>query len=470
MLDIMKTENHITELSVENPFTGEEISRLAFSTIDDIPHISATATIGALKCRNYSRAERSRILSAAAHKIELQKEDFTNIIVSESGKTITQARKEVARCINTLTLSAEEAKRNTGEMIPFDSYAGNEQRFGYFTREPLGQILAITPFNDPLNLVAHKIGPAIAGGNSVVLKPSGLTPLSAIKLVDTLREAGLDNAIITVVCGGNDMGKELVKLPKVRMVSFTGGIATGEEIIATAGLKKHAMDLGGNAPVIVLADCNLMLAVDACVSGAFWASGQNCIGVQRVLVEKSVFKKFVKSFVSKTESLIVGDPAHEDTDVGPMITSDNAKLAQRRVERALDEGAELLTGHKRDGSFYWPTVLTNVQENSDVRKCEIFAPIVIIEHFTSLKQAVNQANESEYSLHAGIFTNDLNTALTVSDQLDVGGVMINDSSDFRFDGMPFGGFKYGSMGREGVRFSVEEMTQPKVVCFNKENK
>ncbi|RWE21551.1 MAG: aldehyde dehydrogenase family protein, partial [Mesorhizobium sp.] len=344
---------------------------------------------------------------------------------------------------------------------------GSEQRQGWFTREPLGIITAITPYNDPLNLVAHKLGPAIAGGNSVLLKPSNLTPFSAIKLVEALREAGLPKEIITLAHGDRELVSAMISAREVRMVSFTGGFATGEAISRAAGLKKLAMELGGNAPVIVMNDCDLDKAVESCVSGAFWAAGQNCIGAQRILVQADRYEQFRDLFVEATKKLKAGDPLREETDVGPMISSQVAERTEAAVNEAISAGARLLCGHRREGSLYHPTVLEGTPFTCRVWHEEVFAPVVMLAPFGTLDEAIELANAPEYSLHAGIFTKDLNVALEAARRIEAGGVMINDSSDYRFDAMPFGGFKYGSMGREGVRFAYEEMTQPKVVCINR---
>lgn len=453
-------------ITVLSPYNGAIVGEVADISAASATWIIETALLGAQKSKELPRHERARILEKAAGLVEGDKDAFARLIVAESGKTIKQARKEVLRCVNTLKLSAEEAKRNAGEVIPFDAYVGSESRQGWFTREPLGVIVAITPYNDPLNLVAHKVGPAIAGGNAVVLKPSELAPLSAIKLVECLNIAGLPAEVVTVATGGAALGKALVAHRAVRMISFTGGFATGEQISRTAGLKKLAMDLGGNAPVIVMGDCELNETVESCVSGAFWAAGQNCIGTQRIFVEANIYEAFKKSFVEKTRALVVGDPADDRTDVGPMITEASAKRTESVVEEALKNGANLLCGNVRNGPLYSPTVLENVDQSCKVWSEEVFSPVVILQSVASLDEALALANAPEYSLHAGIFTSNLNVAMKAAKQLDAGGVMINDSSDYRFDAMPFGGFKYGSMGREGVRFAYEDMTQPKVICLN----
>lgn len=455
------------EIGVFNPYDGSLVGRVAATPADEIDLLLARAGLGAKAARALPRHRRAAILETAARLVDEASEDFARTIVREAGKTINQARKETLRCVNTLKLSADEARRNAGEIVPFDAYAGSEARQGWFTREPLGIIAAITPYNDPLNLVAHKLGPAIAGGNSVLFKPSELAPFSALRLVETLVKAGLPETVVTVAIGGADLGRAIVSARPVRMVSFTGGFATGEAITRAAGLKKLAMDLGGNAPVIVMADCDLDKAVEACISGAYWAAGQNCIGTQRILVESACYDRFRDTFVAGTRALRAGDPELEDTNVGPMISASAAEKAEAAVDAALARGARTLCGHWRAGALYHPTVLEAVPREDRLWREEIFAPIVVLERFETLGEAIRMANEPDYSLHAGIFTGNLAHALAAADGIEAGGVMINDSSDYRFDAMPFGGFKLGSMGREGVRFAYEDMTQPKVVCINR---
>ncbi|MFJ1570970.1 aldehyde dehydrogenase family protein [Pseudomonas sp. NPDC088322] len=454
------------QIDVFSPYDGRLIGSVPCQDASAVPAILERARQGVRQAAAMPRHQRARVLEEAARRVQEQAQAFAELIVAEAGKTLRQAEKEVKRCINTLKLSAEEARRNAGEVVPFEAYEGSESRQGWFSREPLGLIVAITPYNDPLNLVAHKLGPAIAGGNGLILKPSELAPLSALKLVECLLQAGLPDSVVTAVTGGVELGKALVELREVRMVSFTGGFVTGESIARSAGLKKLAMDLGGNAPVLVLEDCDLEPTVESCVSGAFWAAGQNCIGTQRILVQRPIYEVFRARFVAQARALVLGDPALRETDVGPMVTEQAARRTEQLVNEALSEGAQLLCGHQRKGASYAPTVLEQVSHASQIWQQEVFAPVVILEPFDQLDEAVALANAPEYSLHAGVFTRDLAKALKLARQIEAGGVMINDSSDYRFDAMPFGGFKYGSLGREGVRFAYEDMTQPKVVCIN----
>jgi len=394
-------------------------------------------------------------------------EELSRTIATEGSKTIREARGEVTRAINTITLSGEEAKRILGETIPFDSMPGAENRVGYYYRFPIGVIAAITPFNDPLNLVAHKLGPIIAGGNSVVLKPATVTPLSALKLGEILLDAGLPPKILNIVTGyGDVIGDALVTDERVRMVTFTGGPEAGKGITKKAGLKKIGMELGSNSPVIVMDDCDLEKAVESCVSGAFWAVGQNCIGVQRLYVQKNIYDAFEIKFVERTRKMKVGFQLNEDTDMGPMITEKEAIRVEEWIKEAVQAGGILLTGGERKGSIVQPTVMKDVPKSCRLGHEEVFGPVVILYKIDNLDEAIKEANDVVYGLHAGIFTSNLNTAFKAIKEINVGGIMINDSSDYRIDGMPFGGVKNSGLGREGIKFSLQEMTEPKVVCFN----
>ncbi|TPE70867.1 aldehyde dehydrogenase family protein [Halalkalibacterium halodurans] len=454
-------------IEVIDPGTNHVIATVPAATEADAKAAIKAAKEGAEIARQMPIHERAAILKRTAEIVTRDRELFAQTIAKEGSKTIREARSEVRRCIETLTLSGEEAKRLHGETIPFSQMPGHERRVGYFYRFPIGIIVAITPFNDPLNLVAHKIGPAIAAGNSLIIKPSSFTPLSALRLVKALEEAGLPKKIVQVITGhGSVIGPTLTKHRDVRLISFTGGYETGEKIARSAGVKKLAMELGSNSPTIVLQDAELMEAVASCVSGAFCAAGQNCIGVQRIYVEQSVFNSFIQSFVAQTKQLRLGDKQSEETDIGPMISEKEAKRIERWVEEAKEEGARVLTGGRRTGAYFEPTVLTNVSPSSRLAKEEAFAPIVIIEGVHSLTEAVARANDVDFGLQAGLFTNNLTAAFSAIEKLEVGGIMVNDSSDVRIDAMPFGGIKKSGLGREGVRYAIEEMTEQKVVAFH----
>ncbi|MFQ6093437.1 MAG: aldehyde dehydrogenase family protein [bacterium] len=455
------------KIDVLNPYDNELIDTVPSATAEDMISAIDSAAEGFRINRELPVHRRIEILRATAEIIAERSEEFAKMIATEGSKTIREARKEASRAVQTMTVSAEEARRVLGETIPFGSMAGSENRVGYYYRFPIGIIGAITPFNDPLNLVAHKLGPAIAGGNSVVLKPATLTPLSALKLGEALLEAGLPPEVLNIVTGyGHRIGDVLVTDERVRMVTFTGGAEAGLDILRKAGLKKIGMELGSNSPVIVMDDADLEQAVELSVSGAFSAAGQNCIGVQRIYIHGKVYNRFESNFVERTEQIKTGHQLDERTDMGPMITEEEAARVEEWVKEAVEKGAKLLTGGKRKGTIFQPTVLAQVPEGVRVDCEEVFGPVVCLDKVTDLDEAVVRANSVRFGLQAGIFTRDIKTAFKAIKDLDVGGVMVNDSSDYRLDLMPFGGVKYSGLGREGIKFALLEMTEPKVVCFN----
>ena len=453
-------------IEVHDPFDNAVIDAVPAADRDDVDAALASAARGFQTARAMSVYDRAQVLFKAARIVEERLEDFAETIAREGSKTIREARKEARRCTNTLTVAGEEAKRLLGETIPFDSFPGGERRRGFFERVPIGVVVAITPFNDPLNLVAHKLGPALAAGNSVILKPATVTPLSALKLTEALLEAGLPGEVLQTLTGyGAEIGDPLVSDPRPRMVSFTGGVEAGRRIVSLAGLKKIGMELGSNSPVIVWRDADVEWAVESCVSGAFWAAGQNCIGVQRLYVHRDVYDVFRDAFVARTRAYRVGDKMDERTDMGPMITEGEAKRVERWVAEARDGGAAVLAGGTRTGALMAPTVLEAVPESATLHHEEVFGPTVNLYPFDDLDAAVAEANSIPYGLHAAVFARDVNVAFDVASRLECGGVMINDSTDYRLDSMPFGGIKSSGLGREGVKFSLQEMTEPKVYCF-----
>ncbi len=454
-------------IEVCNPYNRERVDTVPRATVKEVQQALSAAEEGLAISRRLPVHARIAILYRTAALVRQRREEFARTIATEGSKTIREARREVQRCILTLQIAAEEARRIVGETLPFDNMPGSENRVGYYYRVPVGIIVAITPFNDPLNLVAHKLGPAIAGGNAVVLKPATATPLSALKLGQAFLEAGLPPGILNIVTGyGHEIGDALITDDRVRMITFTGGYAAGLEIARRAGLKKLAMELGSNSPVIVLKDADLDRAVELTVSGAFWAAGQNCLGVQRIYIEAPVYHEFVQRFVERTRKLKVGCQLDESTDVGPMISEQEAQRVEQWIQQALSRGARILTGGKRRGTLFEPTVLVDVPEGVAVDCQEVFAPVVNLYPVSNLEEAIEKANRPPYGLQAGIFTQNIEQAFKAIRELEVGGVMINDSSDYRVDLMPFGGFKRSGLGREGIKFALQEMTEPKVVCFN----
>jgi glyceraldehyde-3-phosphate dehydrogenase (NADP+) len=453
-------------IEVYDPQDNSLIDTVPAATKEDMLNCVEKAKEGAKIAAELPVHERIRVINAAAAYIEENKERYASIISKESSKTIREAQKETARCIQTLRISAEEARRINGETIAFDQMPGSENRIGYYYRFPIGIIAAITPFNDPLNLVAHKVGPAIAAGNAVIVKPASVTPLSALLLAEAFLHAGLPSKVLSVITGhGSEIGDILVTHPDIRMISFTGGVDAGEDIVRKAGLKKISMELGSNSPVIVLDDADIEDAVESSVSGAFWAAGQNCLGVQRIYIQANIMEDFQKAFISRTQQYKVGDKQLKQTDMGPLINEREAIRVEKLVQEAIEKGAVLLTGGQRNGAFYSPTVLTNVPENCKMAKEEIFGPVVLLYPVADLDEAIQRSNSVNYGLQAGIFTKNIERAYKAIAKLDVGGIMINDSSDYRIDAMPFGGVKKSGLGREGIKFALQEMTEPKVVCF-----
>jgi glyceraldehyde-3-phosphate dehydrogenase (NADP+) len=455
------------KIEVRDPQDGSLVDTVPLGSVEDMQAAIDAAVAGSEEAQAMPVHRRMTLLQGAAETLEQEHESFARTIAREGIKTIREARKEVTRCIQTMQISAEEARRLRGETIPFDQMPGSENRMGYYRREPIGVVGAITPFNDPLNLVAHKVGPALAAGNAVIVKPDSKTPLSALKLARAIHDAGLPPGVLQVVTGhGSEIGDVLVTDPRIRMISFTGGLETGLKIMSKIGLKKVGMELGSNSPVIVMADADVDEAVAANVSGAFWAAGQNCLHVQRLLVHEDVYDVFCERFLEKTETYQVGDKLDETTDMGPLINERAAQRVEQLVARALDDGATLLTGGKRSGTFYAPTVLADVPDDTPLAREEVYGPVTIFYRFRELEEAIRRANDVEFGLQAAIFTNDLETAFEAASRLECGGVMVNDSTDYRIDAMPFGGVKGSGLGREGIRFALQEMTEPKVVCFN----
>jgi glyceraldehyde-3-phosphate dehydrogenase (NADP+) len=455
------------KIDVLQPFDGSVIDTVPRGTAEDVDKAISVAQKGYEINRKLPAHQRISILKKTGEIMQNRYEELAKTIASEGSKTINEARKEVGRAINTITISAEEARRIDGETIPFDSAEGSENRRGYYYRFPIGIIGAITPFNDPLNLVAHKLGPAIAGGNSVVCKPATVTPLSALKLGECLLEAGLPGEILSIVTGhGSEIGNAIVGDPRIRMISFTGGVEAGEEIMKHIGIKKIGMELGSNSPVIVMGDCKLDMAVESCVSGAFWAVGQNCIGVQRIYIERSIYDEFGDKFVARTQKYKTGYQLDEDTDMGPMITEGEAKRVIAWVEEAVSQGAKVLTGGTREGTLVQPTVMADMPKGAKLDCDEVFGPVVSLYPVDSLEEAVERSNSVNFGLHGAIFTQDVNNAFYAVYNMDVGGIIVNDSTDYRVDLMPFGGVKHSGLGREGIKYALMEMTEPKMVCFN----
>jgi len=460
--------NPADTLDVVDPENGERVGTVGDCSAADVDAAVTAVAQAVLSGPLWPVWQRREALHRAAALLYERRDMFAALLSREGCKPVNDAAREVQRAVETVRLSAEQADRLEGGTVPFGNTPRGENRLGWYTREPVGVIGAITPFNDPLNLVAHKAGPALMGGNGVVLKPAEQTPLTALAFTELLIDAGVPADRLAVLPGrGATVGATLVSHPRVDLVSFTGGHTTGNAVAAAAGAKKTLMELGGNGTVVVLRDADVRRAAAAVVDGAFGNAGQNCLSVQRVFVASELMHELVDLVVEGTNELVVGSKADARTDVGPLIDEAAADRVEHWVDEAVEAGAEVNTGAKRDGTFYWPTVLTSVPTGSRVLTEEIFGPVVCIEPFESVEAVVNEVNSLEYGLQAGVFSRDLDGALDVAQRLRVGAVMINDTGDFRIDAMPFGGSKRSGVGREGVPFAVDTMTEPKIIAIHR---
>ncbi len=410
--------------------------------------------------------ERQRVLRQIAVGIHHRKDDFAHTIALEAGKPIKSARMEVDRAVFTFNIAAEETVRNYGEYLPLDWQQSTAGRWGIVRRFPLGPVAGITPFNFPLNLVAHKVAPAIAAGCSFILKPAPQTPLTAMLLAEVIQAAGWPDGGFNAVLLSNEDSSLLVTDERIKLISFTGSAAVGWEIKNKAGKKKVVLELGGNSGVIVHSDADLAYAADRCVSGGFAYAGQSCVSVQRILVERTVYGKFTEFLLAATSKLKVGDPLDETSDLGPVISERDAIRATDWLQEAMRGGARLLCGGKRKGSLFEPTVLTGTEPNMKVNCQEIFAPVVTVEPYHDFASALKQINSSSYGLQAGLFTRDAKLIFQAYDELEVGGLIAGDVPTFRVDHMPYGGIKDSGFGREGLRDAIEEMTEPKLLVMN----
>lgn len=453
---------------VLDPEDGRAVGNVSNCTADDVDVAVRAVAYSVLEGAEWPLWQRREVLHRAAALLSQRREVFADLISREGCKPVRDAAREVDRAVETVRLSAEQAHRLEGETLPFGNTQRGGGRIGWYTREPVGVIGAITPFNDPLNLVAHKLAPALIGGNGVVLKPAEQTPLTALAFTELLLDVGVPDDRIAVLPGrGAIVGSALVAHPLVDMVSFTGGHATGNAVARAAGAKKTLMELGGNGAVIVLADADVERAAHAVVDGAFGAAGQNCLSVQRVFVAAELFDTLVDLVVQATRRLFVGSKRDPATDVAPLVDEAAAERVEAWVTAAVKAGATVQTGAKRDGALHWPTVLTDVPAQAQVLTEEVFGPVVSISAYDSVDTAVTEVNRSNYGLQAGVFTRDIGSALDLAQRLRVGAVMINDTGDFRIDAMPFGGSKHSGVGREGVPFAVDAMTEPKIIAINR---
>lgn len=461
---VERTESPI---EVINKYTGEVIATVSEATDQDVERALAAADGAAETMASMPAYERAAILRRAEALLLERKEEFARVIALEAGKGLKFARTEVDRAAQTLGFSAEEARQIHGETVPMDASPRGVGKLGFWIRTPIGVVAAITPFNFPLNLVVHKVGPALAAGNPVILKPASYTPITSYLLAQVLVEAGVPAGAINVVFGpGGRVGGRIAADNRTRKVTFTGSAEVGQRLIQTAGIKKVTLELGNASPVIVDADADVEAVARKCAVASFYNSGQVCISVQRIFVHREIFDAFSERMLAEVELLKVGDPLDEATDVGPMIDVGEAIRVDEWVREASAGGARVLTGGRREGPVYYPTVLDQIQPDMKVVCQEIFGPVTSLIPFDDFEQALEEADKTQYGLQAGIFTKDINKAFRAVRKLNYGGVMINEVPAFRVDNMPYGGNRLSGLGREGVRYAMEDMTNLRMVVIN----
>lgn len=455
------------EEEVASPFDGEVVGTVPVATAADARLAIAAAVDGAAAMRRLSAYERNEILRRAAGLVEGSLEELARTISQEVGKPLGEARGEAGRIADLLRLSGSEGARLHGETVPVDASANGAGKLAFTLRQPCGVVVAITPFNYPALLVVHKIGPALAAGNAVVLKPARQTPLTALFLTRALLDAGVpENALQCITGPGSELGDALCSDPRVRKISFTGSTGVGEQITRVAGVKRLSLELGSNCPLIVLPDADLEQVAAATVTGGYVNAGQVCISVQRVLVAREVYGDFVDVLTPLVAGLRTGHPLDEGTGLGPVISEDEAKRVERTIRAAVDGGATLHTGGERDGAVVSPAVVGDVDPAMELSRSELFGPAVALTPVAGIDEAIRLANDSEYGLGAGLFTSNLDHALRFAREVDSGSIQINSSPLWRADLMPYGGLKGSGIGKEGPSSAVEEMTELKTIVFH----
>ena len=451
---------------VRNPYDGHVAGEVCQAGASDTGDAIAAATRAFAQTKKLPSYQRAEILSFISRRISERKEEFARMITEETGKPISLSRSEVDRSIFTFSLAAEEARRIEGTVLPLDLNAGSIGRFGMVRRFPLGPVGAITPFNFPLNLVSHKVAPSIAVGNPLVLKPSSSSPLTALLLAKIVDESSLPKGAFNVICCSGSEASQLYTDERIKLITFTGSPSIGWPIKAQAGKKRVVLELGGNAGVIVEADADLDLALSKILAGGFANAGQSCISVQRIYIHTNIWKEFLPRLVDGAKEITVGDPWKEATVVGPMITEQAAEQVEEWIAEAIAGGARILCGGKRDGAMFEPTILSDATPDMNVSCREVFAPVVTVEEYKTFGDALNRVNDSAFGLQAGVFTRNFQNVFKAYEELEVGGVVVNDVPTYRIDHMPYGGVKDSGFGREGVRYAMEEMSELKLLAVN----
>ena len=468
-MDMLIGGKHISSddlAEVKNPYNGEVIDTvpIAHRQIADLAITEANNAKASLQ--EMSAFKVSNKLLNAVKKLEERREEFAESLTLEVGKPINESLVEVDRSIETLRLSAEEAKRIYGESVPLDAGLNGKGFFAFTQRLPVGVVAAITPFNYPLNLTIHKIAPAIACKNTVIVKPPTEAPLTVMKFCELLNEEFPDGVVNVVTGYGSEVGDYLVCSADVNKISFTGSVTTGLMISQKAGMKKVTLELGGNDPVIILKDADIDKAVKGIINGAFLNAGQVCMGVKRLIVEEDIADELAAKLISETEKLVMGNPLDTETTLGTLISEKAAIQVEETVNNAVKDGAQILIGGVRDGAFYQATVIDRVTRDMDLVVRETFGPVAPIIRVKDLDEAIDVANDTEYGLQAGVFTSDYSSAMRCAQEIEAGTVFVNKQSTFRTDNMPFGGFKNSGVGKEGIKYAVEEMTKTKLIGLN----
>ncbi len=453
-------------VNIHAPYDGSVIARVTQGRREHVESAIASAAKAFGTTRRLPTFERQRILRQIATNISFRRDEFSHTLAQEAGKPIKLARIEVDRAVFIFNVAAEETARMHGEYLSLDWQESTAGRWGITRRFPLGPVAGITPFNFPLNLVAHKVAPAIAAGCPIVLKPAPQTPLCSLMLAECVQQAGWPDGGLSVLPLSNEDASVLVTDDRIKLISFTGSVPVGWDIKRRAGKKKVVLELGGNAGVIVHSDADLQYAADRCITGGFAYAGQTCISVQRIFVEQSVYGKFTELLVQGVKKLHLGDPLDETVDVGPLIRQSDAERAVSWVDEAVQGGARLLSGGKRQGSVMEPTVLASTKPEMKVNCKEIFGPVVTVEPYAGFDEALRRVNDSPFGLQAGLFTRDTKLVFQAFDELEVGSLIAGDIPSFRVDHMPYGGIKDSGLGREGLRYAIEDMTEMKLLVMN----
>jgi glyceraldehyde-3-phosphate dehydrogenase (NADP+) len=454
-------------MDVVHPFDGRVVDTVPVAGAAEISQAIDTLARGAAVMRSLTGFARGQILERTAALMRARSEDLALTITQEEGKILAESRMEVTRAADVIALSAEEARRLVGEMIPLEGASNGAGRLGFTLRVPCGVVAAICPFNFPLNLVAHKVGPAIAGGNAVLIKPASNTPLSALKLTEIFLEAGLPPEAIACVTGpGGELGQAICTDPRIRKISFTGSYDVGESICRMAGVKRVTMELGSNSPVVVMDDADLEAAAVAVASSGYANAGQVCISAQRILTQRKISGDFLDALRPRVEALTTGDPLDPNVKMGPMVRERDAQRVEEWVHEAVRNGAQLVTGGKRDRAVFQPTIVANVDPRQRISCEELFGPAVAVTHCSDISEAIRLSNDTSYGLSAAIFTRDLDRALRFAREVDSGNLHINWGSQWRADGMPYGGLKHSGLGKEGPQYAIREMTEEKMVVLH----